>query len=152
MPGRFLSDEEFASRFDHAFGALRAAVDAKRIPGGVLGLVEGNGRQLVRAVGSAQIMPTVRPMHASTWFDLASLTKVIFTTPGILALAEDGAIDLDAPLVTVLPDLRQYDANAWERKVTFRQCLGHQNSVPRRRADLHLRPGPAVAARVCAAA
>jgi CubicO group peptidase (beta-lactamase class C family) len=130
VPSRFLSDEELASRFDHAFAALRAAIDAKRIPGGVLGLVEANGRRLVRAVGSAEIMPTVRPMHTSTWFDLASLTKVIFTTPRILALAEAGTIDLDAPLITVLPDLRQYDATAWERKVTFRQCLGHKTPFP----------------------
>jgi CubicO group peptidase (beta-lactamase class C family) len=69
-------------------------------------------------------------MHENTWFDLASLTKVIFTTPRILALAGAGTIDLDAPLITALPDLRQYDANAWERKVTFRQCLGHLTPFP----------------------
>jgi CubicO group peptidase (beta-lactamase class C family) len=69
-------------------------------------------------------------MRENIWFDLASLTKVIFTTPRILALAEAGTIDLDAPLITALPDLRQYDANAWERKVTFRQCLGHLTPFP----------------------
>ena len=70
------------------------------------------------------------PMTEDTWFDLASLTKVIFTTPRILALAEAGTIDLDAPLISVLPDFRQYNADAWERKVTFRQCLGHQTPFP----------------------
>lgn len=69
-------------------------------------------------------------MREDTWFDLASLTKVIFTTPRILALAEAGVIDLDAPLTTALPDLRQYDADCWERQVTFRQCLGHQTPFP----------------------
>jgi CubicO group peptidase (beta-lactamase class C family) len=69
-------------------------------------------------------------MEADTWFDLASLTKVIFTTSRILALASKGKIDLDAPLVSVLPDLRQYEADAWERKITFRQCLGHQTPFP----------------------
>jgi CubicO group peptidase (beta-lactamase class C family) len=58
------------------------------------------------------------------------LTKAIFTTPHILALAGAGVIDLDAPLISVLPDLRQYDCTAWERKVTFRQCLGHQTPFP----------------------
>jgi CubicO group peptidase (beta-lactamase class C family) len=69
-------------------------------------------------------------MTAETWFDLASLTKVIFTTPRILAHAAAGRLDLDAPLTTLLPDLRQYNADAWERKITFRQCLGHQTPFP----------------------
>jgi len=116
--------------FDRAFAPLEAAVAAKRIPGGVLGIVDKNGHRIVRAIGSAQLVPKQRPMTVETWFDLASLTKVIFTTPRILALAEDGVIDLDAPLISVLPDLRQYDQSAGERKVTFRQCLGHQTPFP----------------------
>ncbi|WP_322418298.1 serine hydrolase domain-containing protein [Mesorhizobium huakuii] len=116
--------------FDRAFQPLATAVSTKRIPGGVLGIVASNGHRIVRAIGSAQLVPKQRPMSVDTWFDLASLTKVIFTTPRILALAEDGVIDLDAPLISVLPDLRQYDQSAWERKVTFRQCLGHQTTFP----------------------
>ncbi|ESY81209.1 esterase [Mesorhizobium sp. LNHC221B00] len=119
-----------AQLFDRAFQPLEAAVAARRIPGGVLGIVDENGHRNVRAIGSAQLVPKQRPMTVETWFDLASLTKIIFTTPRILALAEDGVIDLDAPLISVLPDLRQYDATAWERQVTFRQCLGHQTPFP----------------------
>ncbi|WP_267549049.1 serine hydrolase [Rhizobium rhizogenes] len=121
---------QFEERFDLAFAPLEEAVASSRIPGGVLGMVDLDGNQLVRAIGSAQKIPSVRPMLTDTWFDLASLTKVIFTTPRILALAEAGTIDLDAPLTTLLPDLRQYSAEAWERKVTFRQCLGHQTPFP----------------------
>lgn len=121
---------QFEERFDRAFVPLEEAVASARIPGGVLGMADLDGNRLMRAVGSAQKVPTVRPMQADTWFDLASLTKVIFTTPCILALAEAGTIDLDAPLTTLLPDLRQYNAEAWERKVTFRQCLGHQTPFP----------------------
>ncbi|MER8630986.1 beta-lactamase family protein [Mesorhizobium opportunistum] len=119
-----------AQLFDRAFAPLAAAVAARRIPGGVLGIVDENGERITRSIGSAQLVPKQRPMTVETWFDLASLTKIIFTTPRILALAEDGVIDLDAPLISVLPDLRQYDATAWERQVTFRQCLGHQTPFP----------------------
>lgn len=115
---------------DRAFAPLREAVEQKRIPGGVLGLVDSDGRRVLRAIGNAQLVPRTRPMTEATWFDLASLTKVIFTTPRILALAEIGTIDLDAPLVSVLPDFRQYNPDNWERKVTFRQCLGHQTPFP----------------------
>ncbi|TPK98432.1 serine hydrolase [Mesorhizobium sp. B2-4-12] len=119
-----------AHLFDHAFQPLADAVVTKRISGGVLGIVDRNGERIAKAIGSAQLVPKQRPMTVETWFDLASLTKVIFTTPRILALAESGVIDLDAPLISVLPDLRQYDAGAWERTVTFRQCLGHQTAFP----------------------
>ncbi len=119
-----------AERFDRAFAPLAAAVAAGRIPGGVLGLVAADGTRLVRAIGAAQLVPAGRPMTEATWFDLASLTKVLFTTPRILALAEAGRIDLDAPLTSVLPDFRQYDAGNWQRRVTFRQCLGHQTPFP----------------------
>ncbi|MBZ9964777.1 serine hydrolase domain-containing protein [Mesorhizobium sp. BR1-1-2] len=119
-----------APLFDRAFEPLAAAVAARCIPGGVLGIVDSDGQRITRAIGAAQLVPNARPMREETWFDLASLTKVIFTTPRILALAQDGAIDLDAALISVLPDLRQYDASAWERKVTFRQCLGHQTPFP----------------------
>jgi CubicO group peptidase (beta-lactamase class C family) len=115
---------------DRAFAPLSEAVGAGRIPGGVLGIVTRNGERAVRAIGSAQRVPHERPMTEDTWFDLASLTKVIFTTPRILSLADTGRIDLDAPLTTVLPDFRQYNADNWERNVTFRQCLGHQTPFP----------------------
>lgn len=116
--------------FESAFQPVEVAVRSGRIPGAVLGIVEADGTRLTRAIGKAQVIPSARPMTTETWFDLASLTKVIFTTRRILELAEAGEIDLDAPLTTLLPDLCQYDLSAWQRKVTFRQCLGHQTPFP----------------------
>ncbi len=130
MDDQMGADAELMDTFDRAFSPLEGAVADGRIPGGVLGLVDLKHGRATRAIGSAQIVPAVRPMTLETWFDLASLTKVIFTTPHILELAEQSTIDLDAPLTTVLPDLRQYNTDAWERKVTFRQCLGHQTPFP----------------------
>lgn len=121
---------DLQATLDRAFAPLAAAIDAGRIPGGVLGIIDRNGNRAVRAMGAAQLVPAQRSMTEATWFDLASLTKVLFTTPRILALAEAGRIDLDAPLTSVLPDFRQYNADNWERRVTFRQCLGHQTPFP----------------------
>ncbi len=115
---------------DKSFAPVEEAVTASRIPGAVLGIIGKDGARAVRVIGAAQTTPAHRPMTRETWFDLASLTKVIWTTTRILELAEAGTIDLDAPLTSVLPDLRQYVATAWERKVTFRQCLGHQTPFP----------------------
>lgn len=115
---------------ERAIAPLAAAIDAGRIPGGVLGVVDAEGNRAVRAMGQAQLLPVRRPMTEDTWFDLASLSKVLFTTERILALASAGTIDLDAPLTSVLPDFRHYNLDNWERRVTFRQCLGHQTPFP----------------------
>lgn len=127
---RTAADAELTATFERAFAPLQKSVADKRIPGGVFGIVDLKHGRMTRATGAAQITPIIRPMALDIWFDLASLTKVIFTTTRILRLADEGVIDLDAPLITLLPDLRQYDADAWERKVTFRQCLGHQTPFP----------------------
>jgi CubicO group peptidase (beta-lactamase class C family) len=118
------------SRADAAFAPVAAAVEAGRIPGAVFGLIEP-GTRSIRVAGFAQIEPTRQPMQRETWFDLASLTKVVFTTTTILRLVESGRIALDDPLTVAIPDLRQYDiAGAAERRLTFRQCLTHQTHLP----------------------
>lgn len=119
-----------AALFDAAFGPVSKAVTAGRIPGAVLGMVDLKHGTVAAALGQAARLPQPRVLTLDTWFDLASLTKVLFTTPRILAHAEAGRLDLDAPLTTLIPDLRQYDLNAWERRITFRQCLGHQTPFP----------------------
>ena len=113
---------------DRAFAPLQQAVEAGRIPGGVLGVVERGGDRATRAIGSAQLVPDARPMTEATWFDLASLTKVLFTTPAILALVAEGRIGLDDPLPVAIPDLRQYDkAGAAERRTAA--CMRFKDTV-----------------------
>ncbi len=69
-------------------------------------------------------------MTRGTYFDLASLTKGLFTTSRILQLVDEGTIGLDQQLGELIPDLRQYDAGAPERRLTIRQCLTHQTFLP----------------------
>jgi CubicO group peptidase (beta-lactamase class C family) len=110
---------------------LVACAAAADIPGAVLGVVTTNGDRAVHAVGLAQREPEPAHLHRETWFDLASLTKVLFTTPTILRLVEQGRIALDDTLPVAIPDLRQYDkAGAAERQLTFRKCLSHQTHLP----------------------
>jgi CubicO group peptidase (beta-lactamase class C family) len=118
-------------RADTAFIPALEAVEDGRIPGAVLGLVTADGRRALRFGGFAQLEPEPVPMAVDTVFDLASLTKVIFTTSAILRLVEAGRIGLDDPLARAIPDLRQYDvAGAPERRLTLRQCLTHQTHLP----------------------
>jgi CubicO group peptidase (beta-lactamase class C family) len=101
-----------------------------RIPGAALGVTTTAGDRAVEVFGRAQREPDPVPMCRATWFDLASLTKVLFTTPTILYLVSQGHITLDDPLTRAIPDLRQYHTDAAERRLTFRQCLSHQTHLP----------------------
>lgn len=116
---------------DAAFQPVATAVEAGRIPGAALGIVSIDGQSAVRFAGMAALVPEREELTRTHWFDLASLSKVIATTPMILKLAEEGRLDLDRPLTDAIPDLRQYDvANAAERRLTFRDCLMHRTFLP----------------------
>lgn len=116
---------------DAAFAPVARAVDIGAIPGATLGLVTATGERALVSTGNAQTQPMREPLTLGHWFDLASLTKVIATTPAILRLADEGLLNLDRPIADAIPDLRQYDvAHAAERHVTFRAALSHQTHLP----------------------
>ena len=120
--------EDIAER---GFAPAAAAVADGRLPGATLGVVDRDGNRAVRVAGMAALVPKPEPLTHEHWFDLASVSKVIATTTMILALAEQGRIDLDRPLTDAIPDLRQYDiAGAAERRLTFRDCLAHRTFLP----------------------
>jgi len=115
---------------DKAFAPVRDAVAAARIPGAALGLVTPDGDRAVRWAGQAMVTPSDVALQRETLFDLASLTKVMVTTPEILHLVEDGLVDLDDPLSRHLPEMCADDPDAPARKATIRAFLTHHASVP----------------------
>jgi CubicO group peptidase (beta-lactamase class C family) len=62
---------------------------------------------------------------AETVFDLASLTKVMATTPAVLAMADAGELSLSDPLGRWLPAFRDGDRAA----VTLRRLLTHTGGL-----------------------
>jgi uncharacterized protein YbbC (DUF1343 family) len=102
------------------------AVAAKEIPGAVI-LVGRGDRVLFReAVGARALVPRREPLSVDTVFDVASLTKAVATAPAILALWEQGKIDLDAPLGRYL---KEFDRKAFAG-VTIRRILTHSAGFP----------------------
>jgi CubicO group peptidase (beta-lactamase class C family) len=61
----------------------------------------------------------------STLYDLASLTKVIATTPALMVLVERGRIRLDAPVATYLPEFR----GTGTAGITVRHLLTHTSGL-----------------------
>src|SRR5216684_1832213 len=68
--------------------AARDAVAAGEVPGAVI--LVGRGERVLyrKGLGSRALVPAVEPMTVDTIFDLASLTKVVATTPAVLLLWE----------------------------------------------------------------
>lgn len=101
-----------------------AASIGKLTPGAVLVVTKDGKVVHNRAFGEAQIglgivtsseagTPNIytsvtnpRPMHTSTIFDLASVTKVMATTFAMMMLVDQGKVDLDAPVYTYIRDFR----------------------------------------------
>src|SRR5256885_16822045 len=108
--------------------SLITAAVGHTLPGAVL-VVAQKGRLLEeRAFGWAELkdfqtrrLASPRPMHASTSFDLASVTKVMATTMAVMMLVSDGRLDLDAPVYRYLPDFRGVHLDS----VTVRHLLQH---------------------------
>ncbi|MGA9471000.1 MAG: serine hydrolase, partial [Terriglobales bacterium] len=70
-------------------------------------------------------------VSSATLFDLASLTKVVATTPMAMLLYQRGLLDLDAPVAAIVPEFvcdAEKDPRRW--KVTFRVLLAHSSGLP----------------------
>ncbi len=110
---------------------VRDAIAAGQLPGAVV-LVAHRGRTVYRkAFGLRAVSPVREPMAVDTIFDLASLTKVIATTPSVMALVEDGAIRLRDRVARHLPGFERHGKDA----VTIEHLLTHVSGL---RPDLPL--------------
>ena len=69
----------------------------------------------------------------STSFDLASLTKVIATTTMAAILYERGLLELEAPVVGIVPEFEIDSSGSPDprrREITFRMLLAHASGLP----------------------
>jgi CubicO group peptidase (beta-lactamase class C family) len=132
LPGKgsAMRTEAPSARFD---GARLAEIDrtildgiaARQLPGAVFYL-ERAGVAYEKAYGRHTYDERAAPVTPDTVFDAASLSKVLSTAPSVLLLAEEGKLDLEAPLVRYFPEC----ANGGKEAVTVRQLLTHSSGLP----------------------
>jgi CubicO group peptidase (beta-lactamase class C family) len=101
-------------------------IEAQRIPGLALGIVQGD--QIVYLRGFGQADPSGRPVTPQTPFVLASVSKSI-TALAVMQLAEQGKLDLDAPIQHYLPWFRVADEAA-SSQISVRHLLSHSSGLP----------------------
>ena len=112
---------------------VQEQINDQAITGAVL-LVGHDGRIVhQKAFGLRATSPRVEPMTLDTVFDLASLTKVVATTPSVMRLVQYGQIRLDEPVAHYIPDFGMNGKDA----VTVRQLLTHYSGL---RPDVDLNP------------
>ena len=102
------------------------------IPGAVI--IIGHDGKIVhrKAYGARALVPAREAATLDTIYDIASLTKVVATTPAIMKLYEQGKIKLDDPVTAYLPEFQ-----GGHSTITIRNLMTHFSGL---RPDLDIDP------------
>ena len=118
-----------ATRLAPARHVLDSMIAEGRAPGAVLA-VSLAGERHTYGTGRLGLQDAAVP-GGGTLYDMASLTKVVALTTLAMMAVEDGRLDLDAPVVSYLPDFgRGLGAKG---AVTVRHLLLHDSGLPAHR-------------------
>lgn len=104
---------------------IQHEVNQQTIPGAVVGIYKKNQLLYREAFGYAAVYPTKEKMTVDTVFDVASLTKVVCTTPLILQLIGNGKIHLHDRVSFFLPAFNRDD----KKDITIYQLLTHTSGM-----------------------
>ena len=99
-------------------------MDAQRIPGLALGIVEGDEIVHLRGFGEAD---SGRPVSPETPFIIGSVAKSV-TALAVMQLVEAGEVDIDAPVQNYIPWFRVADEEA-SAEITVRDLLNHTSGI-----------------------
>jgi CubicO group peptidase (beta-lactamase class C family) len=103
-------------------------VKDRRLPGASVGVVLPDGLAWSAHIGFSDVGRREAP-QASTLYAIASITKT-FTGTAIMQLEARGLLDLDDPVTTFLPELKDADSSVGPiDAVTIRRMLSHESGL-----------------------
>jgi len=111
--------------FDELSAFIEERLGEWSVPGLTVAVLH-DGATAERGLGVAHA-ETGCPVRADTLFQIGSITKV-FTATVAMQLMEGGKLDLDAPVIQYLPDLKLADDHA-QRTITMRHLLTHTSGL-----------------------
>jgi CubicO group peptidase (beta-lactamase class C family) len=114
--------------FGEAFDVLQRAIVQKVFPAASIAITLQGKLIALKACGQFTYEPASSPATTGNVFDLASLTKVVATTSMAMILYERGLLDLEAPVVSIVPEFAGSDAR--RRDVTVQMLLAHSSGLP----------------------
>ncbi len=114
--------------FPRTFAIVSRAIEQHAFPGAALSVTWRGTLVAFKGFGRFTYAPDAPGITAETIFDLASVTKILATTPMAMILYERGLLDLDMPVQSVLPFFGGADPRREE--VTIRLLLAHASGLP----------------------
>ncbi|MDH4359411.1 MAG: beta-lactamase family protein [Nitrospirota bacterium] len=118
--------QPFVDQTDPITRLLLEGIQAKVFPGAVLFVRHQGQVRFHQAVGRTSGLPDSHPVHPQTIYDLASLTKPLATASVILLLVQDGLLDLETPIDSVLQETKGLPLGP----VVLKDVLCHQSGLP----------------------
>jgi CubicO group peptidase (beta-lactamase class C family) len=97
------------------------------VPGAALALINDGNIVLEKGYGFRDLAAQAT-VTTATLFNIGSISKS-FTALGIAQLVDQGRVELDAPVIRYIPDLRLSDPQA-AQEVTLQQLLSHTSGLP----------------------
>jgi len=114
--------------FGRAFSILQEAISRAVFPAASVAVTLQEKLVALNAFGQFTYEPGSPAVTVATVFDLASVSKVVATTTMAMILYERGLIDLEAPVVSTVPEFASTDTRRGE--VTVRMLLAHSSGLP----------------------
>ncbi|HZU32057.1 MAG TPA: serine hydrolase domain-containing protein [Candidatus Angelobacter sp.] len=115
-------------QFRRAFDVLRSGMDQRAFPGAAVAITH-RGRLIAhKGLGHFTYETNSPAVSAETIYDLASVSKALATTTACMVLYERGKLQLEQPLVELLPSFAGPDPK--RRQVTLRMLLAHSSGLP----------------------
>ena len=114
--------------FAQAFTVLQQAIAQRAFPGCAVSVLHRGRLVALRGMGRFTYDASSPAVQADTTFDLASVSKVVATTPMAMLLYQRGQLDLETPVVSLLPEFAGDDAR--RDQVTVRMLLAHSSGLP----------------------
>jgi len=114
-----------SARLESIEPLIEGAIAEGHLPGAVVVVGDRRGAAYRKAFGRRALVPAPEDMTLDTIFDLASLTKVVATTPSVLRLLEQGRLGLDDAMVRFLPEMGRYGKD----RISVRHLLTHTSGL-----------------------
>lgn len=116
------------SRFAAALELMRQGVSQRVFPSASAAVTHKGKLVCLSACGHFDYDEGSPGVTSASIFDLASLTKVVATTSMAMLLYEHGFLDLDLPVLSLVPEFKADDHR--REQITIRMLLAHSSGLP----------------------
>lgn len=111
--------------FSSSWKIINDAIDSKLFPGAQILVVKDSEILAEKSFGYQTFESNSRKIDVNTIYDIASLTKVVATTPVIMKLIKKKYLHLDHEIYQFYPEFK----GEWKDKVTIKHLLTHSSGL-----------------------